>query len=103
MVTTWIRRAIVGAACAVIAAAVFVNAVPRATVAAAPIPSLPQIAGGIHTIKHVIVVMQENRSFDNYFGRSPVRTASRGRGRDRPPASRIRASDIASVRSTTFT
>jgi len=60
MVTRWIRRAIVGAACAVIAAAVFVNAVPRATVVAAPIPSL-QIAGGIHTIKHVIVVMQENR------------------------------------------
>jgi len=54
----------------VIAAAVFVNAVPRATVVAAPIPSL-QIAGGIHTIKHVIVVMQENRSFDNYFGTFP--------------------------------
>jgi phospholipase C len=71
MVTRWIRRAIVGAACAVIAAAVFVNAVPRATVVAAPIPSLPQIAGGIHTIKHVIVVMQENRSFDNYFGTFP--------------------------------
>ena len=60
-----------GAACAVIAAAVFVNAVPRATVAAAPIPSLPQMAGGIHKIKHVIVVMQENRSFDNYFGTFP--------------------------------
>ncbi len=71
MVTTWIRRAIVGAACAVIAAAVFVNADPRATVAAAPIPSLPQMAGGIHTIRHVIVVMQENRSFDNYFGTFP--------------------------------
>src|SRR5512132_523037 len=71
MVTTWIRRAIVGAACAVIAAAVFVNAVPRATVAATPIPSRPQMAGGINKIKHVIVVMQENRSFDNYFGTFP--------------------------------
>ena len=71
MAIRWIRRAIVGAACAVIAAAVFVNAVPRATVAAAPIPSRPQLAGGIHTIKHVIVVMQENRSFDNYFGTFP--------------------------------
>ena len=66
-----IRRAIVGAALAVIAGAVLVNAVPRATVAATPVPSRPQMAGGIHTIKHVIVVMQENRSFDNYFGTFP--------------------------------
>jgi phospholipase C len=28
-------------------------------------------AGGIHKIKHVIVVMQENRSFDSYFGTFP--------------------------------
>jgi len=27
--------------------------------------------GGIHKIKHVIVIMQENRSFDNYFGTYP--------------------------------
>src|ERR1700746_2267750 len=26
---------------------------------------------GIHTIKHVIVIMQENRSFDSYFGTYP--------------------------------
>ena len=26
---------------------------------------------GIHTIKHVVVIMQENRSFDNYFGTFP--------------------------------
>ena len=26
---------------------------------------------GIHKIKHVIVVMQENRSFDSYFGTYP--------------------------------
>jgi phospholipase C len=26
---------------------------------------------GIHKIKHVIVVMQENRSFDEYFGTYP--------------------------------
>ena len=26
---------------------------------------------GIHKIKHVIVVMQENRSFDSYFGTFP--------------------------------
>jgi len=28
-------------------------------------------AGGIHKIKHVIIVMQENRSFDSYFGTYP--------------------------------
>ena len=27
--------------------------------------------GGIHKIQHVIVIMQENRSFDNYFGTYP--------------------------------
>src|SRR5262249_54418695 len=26
---------------------------------------------GIHTIRHVIVIMQENRSFDSYFGTYP--------------------------------
>ena len=29
------------------------------------------IAAGIHKIKHVIIVMQENRSFDSYFGTFP--------------------------------
>jgi phospholipase C len=29
------------------------------------------VAQGIHKIKHVIVIMQENRSFDNYFGTFP--------------------------------
>jgi phospholipase C len=28
-------------------------------------------ATGIHKIKHVIIVMQENRSFDSYFGTFP--------------------------------
>jgi phospholipase C len=28
-------------------------------------------APGIHTIKHVVIVMQENRSFDSYFGTYP--------------------------------
>jgi phospholipase C len=28
-------------------------------------------AAGIHKIRHVIVIMQENRSFDNYFGTYP--------------------------------
>src|SRR5438445_2308515 len=31
----------------------------------------PVSLAGIHKIRHVIVVMQENRSFDNYFGTYP--------------------------------
>ncbi len=31
---------------------------------------------GIQKIQHVIVIMQENRSFDSYFGTYPGRTAS---------------------------
>src|ERR1700726_3657912 len=33
--------------------------------------SSPRAASGIHKIKHVIVIMQENRSFDSYFGTFP--------------------------------
>src|SRR5580704_1280374 len=29
------------------------------------------VPAGIHKIKHVIIIMQENRSFDSYFGTSP--------------------------------
>src|SRR5438132_10027879 len=29
------------------------------------------IPDGIHKIKHVVVIMQENRSFDSYFGTFP--------------------------------
>jgi phospholipase C len=35
----------------------------------APVSSSP--ATGIHKIKHVVVIMQENRSFDSYFGTYP--------------------------------
>jgi phospholipase C len=31
----------------------------------------PPVPAGIHKIKHVIVIMQENRSFDSYFGTYP--------------------------------
>jgi phospholipase C len=30
---------------------------------------------GIHHIRHVVMIMQENRSFDSYFGTYPARTA----------------------------
>ena len=41
---------------------------------AAPAPAATTTAGdgtGIHKIQHVIVIMQENRSFDSYFGTFP--------------------------------
>ncbi|HEX2015562.1 MAG TPA: alkaline phosphatase family protein [Solirubrobacteraceae bacterium] len=36
-----------------------------------PAPPRPAPADGIHKIKHVVVIMQENRSFDSYFGTYP--------------------------------
>src|SRR5262249_56451745 len=38
-----------------------------ATHAASP----PSASTGIHSIRHVVVIMQENRSFDEYFGLFP--------------------------------
>ena len=29
------------------------------------------VPAGIHKIKHVVMIMQENRSFDSYFGTFP--------------------------------
>ena len=42
-----------------------------ATAARAPSAVASQRAAGIHTIRHVVVIMQENRSFDSYFGTYP--------------------------------
>jgi phospholipase C len=39
--------------------------------ACAPTPSTSPILTGIHKIKHIIVIQQENRSFDSYFGTYP--------------------------------
>jgi len=39
--------------------------------ATAPPASSPASLAGIHKIQHVIVIMQENRSFDSYFGTYP--------------------------------
>src|SRR5438067_2509387 len=42
------------------------------TVAAAPgVASSAPPAGGMRKIRHVVVIMQENRSFDSYFGTFP--------------------------------
>ncbi len=36
-----------------------------------PLPGAEASYGGIHKIRHVIIIMQENRSFDSYFGTFP--------------------------------
>ena len=38
---------------------------------AAPVTSAAAASTGIHKIQHVVIIMQENRSFDNYFGTYP--------------------------------
>ena len=63
-----LAAAVVAGLTAVIVAAVVVGAVGAGSlisVATAP------AAAGIHKIKHVVVIMQENRSFDSYFGTFP--------------------------------
>jgi len=37
----------------------------------AALPALPQSGDPIHKIRHVVIIMQENRSFDSYFGTFP--------------------------------
>ena len=46
---------------------------PKPTVTARTRPPAPRAAPavGIHKIKHVVIIMQENRSFDSYFGTYP--------------------------------
>ncbi len=45
---------------------------PAATGARSPLPATAARAPqGIHKIRHVVIIMQENRSFDNYFGTYP--------------------------------
>ena len=64
--TNLIRRA---AAAAVTGAAVVASVAPAAGAVAAPAPA-PRRGrhGDIRDIRHVVILMQENRSFDHYFG-----------------------------------
>lgn len=55
---------------------VVIQKTPMPTITALPnLPAATQGApdegGGIHNIKHIIIIMQENRSFDTYFGTYP--------------------------------
>jgi phospholipase C len=68
------RRNAIVVACALVT--ICLVAASCTSPSAAPTPSFPsfspeKIPPGIHQIRHVIIVMQENRSFDNYFGTFP--------------------------------
>ncbi len=52
-------------------AAVALGLLAGATVAVTSAAAAPEGPEGIHKIQHVIVIMQENRSFDSYFGTYP--------------------------------
>ncbi len=44
---------------------------PASSASAASSPDPAGRLGGIHKIRHVVIIMQENRSFDSYFGTYP--------------------------------
>jgi phospholipase C len=73
MTRTRVRRAAIWTTILVVIGLAVVEVVSTdgSKVAATSIPAQPITSSGIHLIKHVIVVMQENRSFDNYFGTFP--------------------------------
>jgi phospholipase C len=60
--------AIVGAA---VAPAIGERASAQAAAGPTVTVQVTPVSGGIHQIQHVIIVMQENRSFDQYFGMYP--------------------------------
>jgi phospholipase C len=62
-VCLWICLATLGSRAALALATVQ----PQKPAAAPPATSLR----GIHKIRHVVIIMQENRSFDSYFGTFP--------------------------------
>ena len=71
----WLRRSRTGAW---LASGLMIGACVISACSTAPLERVPGgpagsyiVPAGIHKIKHVIIVMQENRSFDNYFGTFP--------------------------------
>jgi phospholipase C len=63
------RRGFLGAATAATGAAVVGAVIPAADAQAAAAPAVkPRRHGDIRDIKHVVILTQENRSFDHYFG-----------------------------------
>ncbi len=65
------RRTFIGGAAAVTGSAAMAVALPSIEAHASPghlPPAEPHLHGDIRDIKHVVVLTQENRSFDHYFG-----------------------------------
>lgn len=59
---------LVCAACSAVAPRSQATALPSPTSTS---PQANTTQAGIHKIQHVIIIMQENRSFDSYFGTYP--------------------------------
>ena len=70
-------RVLVGTALAVGAAPAFTAALPPQQSRGQAHASAAAALQGIQKIRHVIIIMQENRSFDSYFGVTRAPTASR--------------------------
>src|SRR6266581_763025 len=64
------RRTFIGGAAAVTGAAAMATVAPAASAQAKPPAKAarPRLHGDIRDIKHVVILMQENRSFGHYFG-----------------------------------
>jgi phospholipase C len=61
-----VRQAAIG-----LVTVILVTACGGSTAAPGPTPTIVAEGSGIHKIQHVVVIMQENRSFDQYFGTYP--------------------------------
>src|SRR5450755_176828 len=61
------RRTFIGGAAAVTGTAAVATVAPAAVAQAKSVPG-PRLHRDIRDIKHVVILMQENRSFDHYFG-----------------------------------
>jgi phospholipase C len=74
---SWVRGVVLLVVAAlIVAAATSSKATPNRRAPGSRRPTLSQVSRqvsstGIHKIKHVVIVMQENRSFDSYFGTYP--------------------------------
>jgi phospholipase C len=66
-----LRRAVIAASALAVTATMAVTAAAQAGSHGTRQDPALIINSGIHKIKHVIVIMQENRSFDSYFGTFP--------------------------------
>jgi phospholipase C len=67
-----VRTALIGVALVVlVAASCSSSANKSASTTTAASTSSPSASSGIHKIKHIVIIQQENRSFDTYFGIYP--------------------------------